>query len=57
MRQKITEKEAEKILEKLDELEATIDDIARNVRVMMQIHEMLHPEELARARREVEERS
>lgn len=54
MRQKITEKEAEKILEKLDELEETIDDIARNVRVMMQIHEMLHPEELERARRKVE---
>lgn len=50
----LTDGEAEQILDKLDELEAKIDEIARDIEVMMQIHEMLHPDELEKARREVE---
>lgn len=50
----LTEKEAEQILDRLDDLEEKIDAIQRDLNVMMQIHEMLHPEELERARREVE---
>lgn len=54
MSAQLSEQEAERILERLEELEAKIDEIKRNVDVMMQIHELLHPEELARARMEVE---
>lgn len=54
MQTELTEKEAEQILTKLDDLDGKIDEIQRNVRVMMRIHEMLHPEELERAREGVD---
>ena len=46
----LTEKEAEEILKRLDEIEEKIDAIRRDLDVMMQIHELLHPEELEKAR-------
>lgn len=54
METKLTEKEAEQIIDQLDEMEKKTDDIRRNVKVMMQIHELLHPEELEKARRVVD---
>lgn len=55
MSTELTNKERERVLEKLEELEATIDAIKRDVRVMMQIHELLHPELVEEARQQLED--
>lgn len=55
MTHKNEDERAEQILVRLTEIEEKIDEIQRNICVMIQIHEMLHPDELERARRMVEE--
>lgn len=49
----LTPEQRTEILERLDMIESKIDQIQRDLDVMMEIHELLHPHELERARREV----
>lgn len=52
--QQLSEEEIEQILAKLEEIDEKIDEIRRDLDVMLEIHEMLHPEALERARETVE---
>lgn len=51
----LSEQEKQRILSKLDEMEQKIDAIQKDLNVLLEIHEMLHPEELEKARQRVED--